>query len=78
MKKKYYPKTNREKLGYLVEECGKTIGAIGKALRWGLDCYNPELPPDQRETNRSWIARELKDLKRAIHLVEGCLDEIDY
>lgn len=76
MKKIYYPKTDRQKLGYLVEECGETINAIGKAIRWGFESVNPELPPEKAETNCDWIKRELKDLKRAIRLVEESIDEM--
>jgi len=70
MKDKYRPKTVDQKLGYLVEECGEVLAAVGKTLRWGLDSYNPELPKKKRETNRDWILRELQDLKLAIELVE--------
>mgnify|MGYP001577498823 CR=1 FL=1 len=75
MKPEYKPVTELQKLGYLVEECGETIQAVGKSIRWGLDGYNPELPEAERETNRAWILRELKDLKRAILLVEKEIDD---
>jgi len=61
MKQVYYPKTDREKLGYLIEECGEVMSAVGKGVRWGLESYNPELPPEEQETNRCWIERELKE-----------------
>jgi NTP pyrophosphatase (non-canonical NTP hydrolase) len=67
---KYYPKTDVQKLGYLAEECGEVLAAVGKTIRWGLDSYNPELPETERETNRQWILRELQDLKTAIAIVE--------
>ena len=70
MKMKYKPETRIQKIGYLVEECGEVITAIGKTIRWGLDSYNPELSANERETNREWVLRELKDLKRAIRFVE--------
>jgi NTP pyrophosphatase (non-canonical NTP hydrolase) len=70
MKDKYYPETLEQKLGYLVEECGEVLAAVGKAQRWGLDSYNPELAIDERETNREWILRELKDLELAISIVK--------
>jgi len=69
MKPEYAPKTTDEKLGYLVEECGEVLSAIGKTQRWGLDSVNPDLPEDQQETNRAWILRELRDLLRAIRYV---------
>lgn len=53
-------------LAHFVEECGETLAAAGKVQRWGLDSVNPELQPDARETNRSWLARELTDLEGAI------------
>lgn len=71
MKKKYAPKTTGQKLGYLVEECGEVLAAVGKTQRWGLYSYNPELSKNKRETNRDWILRELKDLERAIKLVRS-------
>lgn len=72
MKEIYKPKTIEQKLGYLVEECGEVMAAVGKSIRWGLDSSNPELPPPS-ETNRCWIYRELEDLKRAIKFVEDAL-----
>lgn len=70
MKPQYEPMTTEEKLGYLVEECGEVLAAIGKTQRWGLESVNPEIPPEQRETNREWVLRELRDLKGAIRRVE--------
>jgi NTP pyrophosphatase (non-canonical NTP hydrolase) len=70
----YKPETFKQKLGYLIEECGETMAAVGKTIRWGLDSFNPELPEKDQELNRDWIKRELKDLRRAIQFVE---DEID-
>jgi len=76
MKKRYYPITDKEKLGYLVEECGEVIAAIGKSIRWGFKSFNPELPVAQQETNREWVKRELIDLKLAISLVEERIDKM--
>lgn len=70
MKKEYVPTNLKQKLGYLVEECGETLTATGKTIRWGLESYNPELPMHKQESNRKWLLRELKDLKRAIKFVE--------
>jgi NTP pyrophosphatase (non-canonical NTP hydrolase) len=69
MKSQYKPKTTNRKLGYLVEECGEVLAAIGKTQRWGLENFNPELPVEQRETNRDWILRELIDLLYAINML---------
>ena len=70
MKEVYKPRTLTQKLGYLIEECGEVLSAVGKAQRWGLESFNPELPDEEQETNADWIRRELKDLKRAIRFVE--------
>lgn len=70
MKEKYMPKTTAQKLGYLVEECGEVLAAAGKTIRWGLYSVNPELPRAQQEHNRDWLLREIKDLKRALRIVE--------
>jgi hypothetical protein len=66
MKPEYEPKTIEQKLGYVVEECGEVLAAIGKAQRWGLENFNPEIPIDERVTNRDWILRELIDLRAGI------------
>lgn len=72
MKPEYRPKTIDQKLGYLVEECGEVLAAVGKTQRWGLDSFNPE-PGASRETNREWILRELPDLERAIKYVREAI-----
>ena len=51
MKPEYMPRTLNQKLGYLVEECGEVLAAVGKTQRWDLDSVNPELPKHQRRTN---------------------------
>lgn len=73
MKPEYAPKTVEEKLGYLVEECGEVLAAVGKTQRWGLDSVNPELPQEEQEPNRAWVLRELRDLTRAIRYVREAL-----
>ncbi len=77
MNPNYAPKTLQQKLGYLVEECGEVQAAVGKSIRWGLRSVNPELPPEQQETNRDWILRELKDLERAVKLAQDALTSLD-
>ena len=69
MDPRYTPRTTEQKLGYLVEECGEVLAAAGKTLRWGLRCYNPEVPIEKRETNAEWLLRELLDLERAIKFI---------
>lgn len=73
MKPQYRPETIEDKLGYLVEECGEVLAAVGKTQRWGEESVNPELPAEQQETNREWILRELPDLERAIRMVREAL-----
>ncbi len=73
MNPRYEPKTDEQRLAYLVEECGEVLAAVGKAQRWGLDSTNPELPLPERETNRNWILRELTDLERACAIVRNAL-----
>jgi NTP pyrophosphatase (non-canonical NTP hydrolase) len=74
MKKEYKPETFKQKLGYLIEECGELQSALGKTIRWGLNSFNPELPAEEQESNREWILREIKDVKRAIGFVEKSID----
>lgn len=69
----YYPASLDQKLGYLAEEAGEVLAALGKSQRWGLDSYNPELPEEKRETNAAWLMRELQDLKQSIWFVEQAL-----
>lgn len=69
MNPRYEPKTFAQKLGYLVEEAGEVLAAVGKTQRWGALSFNPELPPSEQETNIVWLQRELTDLKRAIDYV---------
>ena len=70
----YMPTTEDERRGYLIEEMGELLGALGKTQRWGLASTNPELPPSQRETNAAWIKREIADVRRALDLVEPDID----
>lgn len=72
---KYYPATTLTKLGYLTEECGEVLAAVGKAIRWGLDSSNPEL--EDGEINREWILRELLDLEQAIELVRKDITKLE-
>lgn len=78
MKPEYVPKTLATQLGYLVEECGEVLHAVGKTQRWGFFSTDPTspLPEAERETNAEWISREIGDLKYAIFLVERALRHI--
>jgi len=73
MNPRYEPKTDAQKLGYLIEESGEVLAAAGKSVRWGLDSYNPELPVNERESNADWLLREIADLERAIGYVREML-----
>jgi NTP pyrophosphatase (non-canonical NTP hydrolase) len=61
-------------LAHLVEEMGEVLSAAGKTQRFGLDSYNPYLPPEERETNEQWLLREVGDLKLAINKIEEELE----
>jgi len=53
-----------------IEELGELQAALGKSLRWGWDSHNPELPPDQRESNEAWVKREMADVRDALDNLE--------
>jgi hypothetical protein len=53
-------------LAHAIEEAGEFLAAAGKTQRWGRDSVNPELPPEQQETNEEWLAREMADLQGAL------------
>jgi hypothetical protein len=57
-------------LAHAIEEAGEFIAAAGKTGRWGRDSYNPDLPPEQRETNEEWVKREMRDLRHALDRLE--------
>lgn len=71
--RRFLPKNDRDKISHLVEECGEVVAAAGKTLRFGLDSYNPLLPIEEQELNRTWLRREIRDLKMAIKAVEKIL-----
>ena len=75
MKGEYEPASAEQAIAYLCEECGEVLAAAGKSLRWGLDSSNPELPLDERELNRDWLLREMKDLAGAVKRVRAFLGE---
>ena len=61
-------------LSHVVEECGEVLAAIGKTQRRGLNSFNPELPPDQQETNAAWLKREMADLRGALDRLERAME----
>ena len=62
-------------MGHLTEECGEVLSALGKMQRWGILSVNPELPPEEQETNRDWLLRELDDLEEVIPRARKLLQE---
>lgn len=60
--------------GKTIEELGELQAALGKSLRWGWESYNPELPPEQRETNAEWVRREIADVRGALDNLEREMD----
>ncbi len=78
MKPEYEPHGEEQILGYLVEEAGEVLAAVGKTQRWGLESCNPELPHTEREMNGYWVLRELVDLERAIKFARELLDEAGF
>jgi NTP pyrophosphatase (non-canonical NTP hydrolase) len=73
MDERYRSKNLNQAIGHMVEECGEVLAAVGKSQRWGLESSNPELPESERETNRTWLLREMRDLKAAIKTAEDWL-----
>lgn len=53
-------------ISWFAEECSEAIAAAAKSLRFGLDSTNPLIPIEDRESNREWLLREIKDLEVAI------------
>lgn len=62
-------------LAHAVEEAGEFIAAAGKTQRWGRMSVNPELPPEQQETNRDWLLREITDLRGALDRLEAAIND---
>jgi hypothetical protein len=59
-----------KKILHAAEECCELGAALMKAARWGLNSVNPLLPPEQQETNRDWIFREMKDVRATLDRLE--------
>ena len=66
-----------KRLSKVVEEMGEALAAAGKLQRWGRNSVNPELPPEQQETNLDWLLRELTDVVDAISDLSDALDAED-
>lgn len=63
-------------MGKAIEEAGEFLAAIGKTQRWGWASVNPELPIAERESNASWVYREMKDLRDALDNLEREMDAL--
>lgn len=66
MNPKYIKTDINSCLAHLIEETGEVLSAVGKIQRFGLNSFNPELPPEERETNFDWLCREINDLEQSI------------
>jgi hypothetical protein len=53
----------RELIAMLAEECGEVVQICMKILRHGLESYNPEVPVEERYTNRQLLRQELTDVE---------------
>lgn len=57
-------------IGKTIEECGELCAALGKTMRWGWASVNPEIPEIKRETNATWVKREIADVRGALDNLE--------
>lgn len=73
MNKKYLRPGFDFALAHAVEEAGEFLAAAGKTQRWGRQSYNPELRPEDRETNEDWLRREMLDLRGALERLEKAM-----
>jgi len=65
IKERYRSKTTKQALAHLAEELSEAATAAAKSLRWGLESVNPELPPEDQESNLAWLRREIRDVAEA-------------
>ncbi len=63
-------------LSHAIEEAGEFVAAAGKTQRWGLRSFNPELAPEEQETNEAWLRREAADVVAAIGRLLAELDKL--
>lgn len=75
---RYRSKTVNQAFAHLGEELSEAATAVYKLLRWGPDSVNPELPPEQRETNFEWVRREMRDVAAAYDELDRLLTENGY
>ena len=70
MHKEFLRKGLSSKISHAVEECGEFIQAAGKTLRFGPESANPLLPLTEQETNKTWLLREMNDLRLTLAMLE--------
>ena len=66
-----------EELGEVVKEAGELSAALGKLQRWGPMSVNPDLKPEDQESNIAWVRRKRRDLSRELLDLEQALDRLD-
>lgn len=66
MNPRYRSTTEEQASAHIAEECAEVCAAFAKAQRWGWQSVNPELLPEQQETNHQWFLREVRDVSRSI------------
>lgn len=66
-----------KQLAHVVEECGEVLVAAGKTQRFGWASVNPLIPVHQRESNLSWLSREMEDLQGAIARLQDTINSGD-
>lgn len=62
-------------LSHAIEESGEFIAAAGKTQRWGVHSVNPLLPPTERESNLSWMRREMNDVVSVFRRLDKAMQE---
>jgi hypothetical protein len=60
---KYFRNDFHGILFHVVQEASEVTKEAMKIAMYGLDSFNPELPIEQRETNRHALLREIDDLR---------------
>ena len=60
---RYASTTIEQAVAHLAEELNEAATACAKSLRFGLEMVNPELAPQDQETNLVWLRREMRDVR---------------
>ena len=72
---KYRSVSVEQAVAHLAEELAEAMQAAAKGLRFGLTSVNPELPPNEQESNFLWLRREMADVARAYKAVDDLCAE---